>query len=206
VVRRDSDFVIAVSRRGLVEAPLILSFFVISGLRATFNIPYELNANWMFQIVNRYDAAEYLKAARRWVIMRGIIPVYAILAVLEFAFLDPVQAGFQLAFAFAIAAILVELFFLNFNKVPFTCSYLPAKSHLAFLAGAYLYGFTIYTFTMASLELWVSASPLRMLAFFLFIVGILIAISIYRRHTHDRTLEIVYEDDADPLIRQLNLS
>jgi len=206
VVRRDSDFVIAVSRRGLVEAPLILSFFVISGLRATFNIPYELNANWMFQIVNRYDAAEYLKAARRWVIVRGIIPVYAILAILEFAFLDPVQAGFQLAFAFAIAAILVELFFLKFNKVPFTCSYLPAKSHLAFLAGAYLYGFTIYTFMMASLERWVAATPQRMLAFFLFIVGILIAISIYRRHTHDRTLEIVYEDDADPLIRQLNLS
>ena len=109
-------------------------------------------------------------------------------------------------FAFAIAAILVELFFLNFNKVPFTCSYLPAKSHLAFLAGAYLYGFTIYTFTMASLELWVAATPQRMLAFFLFIVGILIAISIYRRHTQDRTIEIVYEDDADPLIRQLNLS
>ena len=30
--------------------------------------------------------------------------------------------------------------------------------------------------------------------------------SIYRRHTQDRTIEIVYEDDADPLIRQLNLS
>jgi len=47
-LRRDSDFVVSISRNGLLEAPLILSFFVVSGLRATFNIPYELNANWMF--------------------------------------------------------------------------------------------------------------------------------------------------------------
>jgi hypothetical protein len=206
VIRRDADFLIAISRKGLVEAPLILSFFAVSGLRATFNIPYELNANWMFQIVNRYDAAEYLKAARRWVVMRGIIPPYALLSVLEFALLDPVQAAFQLAFGFVIAVLLVELFFLNFNKVPFTCSYLPAKSHLAFLGGAYLYGFTIYTFTMGNLEAWVAARPQRMVAFFLFVAAILTGISIYRHHTQDRTLEIVYEDDADPLIRQLNLS
>ena len=205
VLRRDSTFVVALSRNGLVEAPLILSFFLVSGLRATFNIPYELPANWMFQIVNKRDAAEYLKAARRWVLLRGIVPLYGVLALLEFALLDPAQALLQLAFAFAIAAVLTELFFFNFNKVPFTCSYLPAKSHLAFLAGAYLYGFTIYTFTMARLERWIAASPHRIVWFFLLTAAILAAVSIYRRYAHDRTLALVYEDDRDPLVRQLNL-
>jgi hypothetical protein len=205
-LRRDSSFVITISRSGLLEAPLILSFFVVSGLRATFNIPYELNANWMFQIVNRYDAAQYLKAARRWVLMRGIIPVYLVLAPLEFTFLDPAEAARNLIFGFAIAVVLLEVFFFNFNKVPFTCSYLPAKSHLAFLAGAYLYGFTIYTFTMANLERWVTATPSRTFWFFLFTAAALGCNSIYRRYAHDSTLELVYEDDRDPLIRQLNLS
>jgi hypothetical protein len=205
VLRRDVNFLITISRNGLVEAPLILPFFVVSGLRATFNIPYELTANWMFQIGNRYDAAEYFKAARRWVLLRGIIPLYGVLALLEFRFLDPPQASFQLAFGFVIAVGLTELFFLNFNKVPFTCSYLPAKSHLAFLAGAYLYGFTIYTFTMASLERWVAAEPSRMVWFFVFTAATLACVSVYRRYAHDRTLALVYEDDQDPLIRQLNL-
>jgi hypothetical protein len=205
-LRRDSTFFITISRPGLLEAPLILLFFVVSGLRATFNIPYELNANWMFQIVNRYDAAEYLKAARKWVLVRGIIPLFIFLAPLEFAFLKPAEAYFNLAFGFAIAVVLLELFFFNFNKVPFTCSYLPAKSHLAFLAGAYLYGFTIYTYSMAGLANWISISQRRTSGFFLLTAVALAGIGFYRRYAHDSTLELVYEDDRDPLVRQLNLS
>jgi hypothetical protein len=205
VLRRDPTFVVAVSGNGLVEAPLILSFFVVSGLRATFNIPYELSANWMFQIVNKHDASEYLRAVRRWVLLRGIIPLYGVLALLEFAYLEPAQAFFQLAFGLSIAAALTEFFFFNFNKVPFTCSYLPAKSHLAFLAGAYLYGFTVYIFAMANLERWVAASPHRMVGFFGVMAATLAAVAIFRWRAHDRNLALVYEDDRDPLIRQLNL-
>jgi succinate-acetate transporter protein len=115
-------------------------------------------------------------------------------------FLDSAAALFRLAFGLAIAALLTELFFFNFNKVPFTCSYLPAKSHLAFLGGAYLYGFTIYTFTMSSLELWIGESAMRIVMFFLFVAGILISVSVSRESP-----DIIYEDDADPVVRQLNI-
>jgi len=205
VLRRDVDFVLSISRNGILEAPLILSFFVVSGLRATFNIPYELGANWMFQITSGKHAAEFLKATRRWVLLRGVLPVYIVLAAFEFAFLDAYEALFQLAFGLVIAALLTEILFFKFNKVPFTCSYLPAKSHLAFLAGAYLYGFTMYTFTMASLERWVQQTPGRIVMFFIFASATLVAFSWYRRIGYDRYVEIIYEEDRDPLVRQLNL-
>src|SRR5262249_20948624 len=205
VLRRDVDFVLSISRNGLMEAPLILSFFVVSGLRATFNIPYELGANWMFQITSGKHAAEFLKATVRGVILHGVLPVYIVLAAFEFAFLDVYEAVFQLAFGLLIAALLTEVLFFKFNKVPFTCSYLPAKSHLAFLAGAYLYGFTMYTFTMASLESWVQGSAERIILFFALAGVSLVALSWYRSVRQDRTVEIIYEDDRDPLVRQLNL-
>jgi hypothetical protein len=206
VLTRDREFILAISPQGLLEAPLILSFFVVSGLRATFNIPYELGANWMFQITSGSDAGEFMAATRKWVLLRGILPAYAALAVLEFAFLDPWRATFQLAFGLVVAAILIDCLFFNFNKVPFTCSYFPAKSHLAFLAGAYLYGFTIYTFTMGSLEIWVAESAARTLWFFLVAIATLIGVSWYRRQSWDSALGLVYEDDTDPLVRQLNLT
>ena len=206
VMRRDTDFILSISRQGLIEAPLILSFFIVSGLRATFNIPYELGANWMFQIATGRDAAEYLRATRRWVFLRGVVPMYLLLVPLEFGLLSPAEAAFNLAFGLAIAALLTELFFFNFNKVPFTCSYLPAKSHLAFLGGAYLYGFTIYTFTMADLEKWVGQTAGRTGWFYLLVFGTLAGISLYRRHGRDRVIELVYEDDRDPVVRQLNLT
>jgi len=206
VLRREVDFVLTISRRGLMEAPLILSFFVVSGLRATFNIPYELGANWMFQITSGYHAAEFLKATRRWVLLRGVLPVYVVLAPLEFAFLGASEAAFYLAFGLVNAALLTEILFFKFNKVPFTCSYLPAKSHLAFLAGAYLYGFTMYTLTMGSLERWVQESSGRIILFFVSSCATLVAFSWYRRVGQDRTVEIIYEEDRDPLVRQLNLT
>ncbi len=206
VLRRDTHFVLSISRTGLVDAPLILSFFIVSGLRATFNIPYELGANWMFRMTGGSSAAEYLKATRRWVLLRGVIPMYAALAPLEFLLLNRNEAVFQLAFALAVAVLLIEVFFFNFNKVPFTCSYLPAKSHLAFLGGAYLYGFTLYTFTMERFERWVGESSVRTGLFFLFTAATLACIFFYRRGAGDARLEVVYEDDRDPLVRQLNLT
>jgi len=205
VLQRDAAFVVTISTRGLIEAPLILSFFVVSGLRATFNIPYELPANWMFQITSGSDAAEYLKAIRRWVLLKGILPVYAALIPFELWFFDAAEAVFHVAFGLAVAALLTEFFFYKFNKVPFTCSYLPAKSHLAFLAAAYLYGFTIYTFTIASMERWVGEHPLRIAMFFASVAGILFSLWWYRRYDQNR-IEIIYEDDTDPLVRQLNLT
>jgi hypothetical protein len=205
VLRRDSGLILSISREGLMEAPLILAFFIVSGLRATFNIPYELSANWMFQTSSGSDAAEFLKATRKWVLMRGIVPVYAVLAAVEFWFFEPLEAAFHLAFGLAVAAALTEFFFFNFNKVPFTCSYLPAKSHLAFLAGAYLYGFTIFTFTMGRLERWVGESALRSAAFFAVVVMVTLGLSWYRR-MQGPVLEIIFEDEGDPLVRQLNLT
>jgi hypothetical protein len=206
VLRKETTFVLSISRRGLMEAPLILSFFVVSGLRATFNIPYELAANWIFQITSGSDPAEHLKATRKWVFWRGIVPVYVLFAPLELLRFDLRTVIFQVAFGLIVAGLLMELFFFQFNKVPFTCSYLPARSHLAFLAGAYLYGFTIYTSTIGMLQQWVGASMQHSVGFFVFTGGALALLSWYRRSRHDRQVEIVYEDDADPLVRQLNLT
>ena len=49
-------------------------------------------------------------------------------------------------------ALLIELMFWKFGKVPFTCSYFAGKTSLSILAVLYLYGFTTYSFNMADLE------------------------------------------------------
>lgn len=206
ILRRSTSFFITISPEGLIEAPLILAFFIVSGLRATFNMPYELGANWMFQITSGTGAAEFFKATRRWVFLRGVIPAYLLLVPVEFLCSNAREAVFHLAFGLAMAAMLTEFFFFSFNKVPFTCSYFPAKSDLAFLGGAYLYGFTIYAFTVASFESWVGQTPFRVAAFFSLVAAILAGISLYRRQSQDRAIDIIYEDYGEPIVRQLNLS
>jgi hypothetical protein len=47
---------------------------------------------------------------------------------------------------------------------------------------------------------------MRMELFGLFVLAALAGLSIYRRQTQDKLLQVVYEDDRDPVVRQLNLS
>jgi hypothetical protein len=58
----------------------VLTFFVVSGLRAVFNVAIRTAANWMFQITGGSDANEFLSATRKWVFLKGIVPVYASLS------------------------------------------------------------------------------------------------------------------------------
>jgi hypothetical protein len=186
-------FPFRLSPAGSLEAPVMLSFLIITGLRATFNIPYELGANWVFQITAG-NSADYLRAARKWVFVCRIIPLYALLAVLEFKFFPAAAAMSHLVFDLLLSAIVIEVFFLNFNKVPFTCSYPRDKFRMAALAIGYFYGFVTYVASMGVLKRWTASAPRNLVLFSIVAVGVLAAISAYRRRVRDRAARIVYHD------------
>ena len=79
---------------GLLIVPLTLSFILVSGLRAAFNVPAELSANWAFQLSEVTCAGPYLAAARKWTLVCAILPLFLFMAPMEFAN----DQGSQLAF------------------------------------------------------------------------------------------------------------
>jgi predicted permease len=185
------------STMGLLEGPIILSFLAVAGLRAAFNVPYELASNWMFQITAGSDSTEYLSAVRKWLFVCRILPLYALISVCEFLCFDPITAAFHLLFDLLVTAILIEVFFLNFNKVPFTCSYPENKFQLALLAAGYLYGFTTYVQLTGHLKGAVTAGAMRMLIFAGAAAALLIVLGLYRRRRETR---IIYDEAAASLV------
>jgi hypothetical protein len=199
-----SAFPVRLSAWGPLEAPLILSFVAVAGLRAAFNVPHELNANWIFQ-TGTGGGAEYVKAVRKWILLCRIVPLYAMLVPFQFVVFDARTAVFHLIFDLVVTAFLIEAFFFRFNKVPFTCAFLSRKIQLAVAAAGYLYLFTIFIGIAGRLKYYVVAEPGRLAAFLAATAALFAAISTYRRHRHDRKLRIVYEE-PDSAIQQLNLS
>ena len=108
---------------------------------------------------------------------------------------------FHMVFQLATGALLVEILFWSFDKVPFTCSYFPGKVSLALLAGIYLYGFTEYSFRMADLEAALDGRPWRALLFFASASAAL-ALSWHRR---PRASDVRF-DGNEPDIQPLNLT
>ena len=150
---------IGVSDVGLRALPALIVFFVVSGFRAAFQFPAELPANWLFKLTESGWAEAARRVARLRVTVSGLLPVMALLAPLEIWRWGWSAGALHLAVQVAAGMLLIEILFYSFDKIPFTCSYYPGGLNLIFLAVAYLYGFTAYSFQIADLDAWLEARP-----------------------------------------------
>jgi hypothetical protein len=191
---------------GRLGLPLTLSFILVSGLRAAFNFPSELGANWAFQTSETGNLAGYLAATRKWIVLCAIFPFFALIAPMEFLSFTPAPALFHLAFGISLSVLLMEILFFGFRKVPFTCAYFPGKVNMVWLAVVYVFGFTMYSRTMADLESWLAARPALAVAF---IAGTLSArwiLAACRARLMARIAGLDYEDAGDPVVRTLDIT
>jgi hypothetical protein len=191
---------------GTLRLPLTLSFILISALRAAFQFPSELKANWAFQLAEIHPVGEYLAATRKWIVACAIAPLFLLLAPMEFLRFSPGLALFHLAYGATLSLLLMEGMFLGFHKVPFTCSHLPGRVNLTFLAVIYIYGFTTYSRTMAALEQWLGAHALWAALFFVTAAGALGGVAFLRRLAIARAPSLEFEDDADPAVLTLGIT
>ena len=119
----------------LLLASILLLAFWVAGTRAVFALPLELRANWIFRTIPIGGAPECLRAGRRALLALSVVPLCALAAVVYF-WLGPWRPVLQHLLVLAlIGTILCEVCLQNFQKLPFTCSYLPGKSrmHMAVL-------------------------------------------------------------------------
>ncbi|MGC2656583.1 MAG: hypothetical protein WA324_01305 [Bryobacteraceae bacterium] len=128
-----------------VTLPLLASSFVITclwtlGIRAVFALPLDLRANWIFRLCTSREPSEYFSATRR--AMYALVPIPLCLGFAAvFLSVWPWRPAVEHLAVLALTSMtLTELSLYGFQKIPFTCSYLPGKSnfHMRFLLFALL--------------------------------------------------------------------
>ena len=190
---------------GLLSVPLTLSFFAVSGLRAAFNFPAELRANWVFQICESEDSMPHMRAARKWIVLMGMAPLFGLLAPLEVYFRGWRLGFIHLSFALALSLVLLNLLLIWFRKIPFTCSYFPGKTSMAVMFFLYLAGFTAYSWSMADLEAKLLNEPAQLLLFYAVIAASLYGLARLEKRELGVDDSLIYEDEPDPIVRSLEL-
>ena len=189
------------SEDGVRAFPFLIAFFVISGFRAVFQFPAELASNWLFRITETRWAEISRSVTRKRVLISGLAPVLLLLLPTEIAVWRGWRVPLHTVFQFAAGALLIELIFWTFDKVPFTCSYFPGRTNLSILFVLYLYGFTNYSFQMADLELAVEHRALYAVLFFT-AAAVLLTLS-WRRHPAPSAVRF---DASEPVIQTLDLT
>jgi hypothetical protein len=191
---------VTLSDDGARAFPFLIAFFAISGFRAVFQFPAELAANWLFRLTEMRWAEIARNVTRKRVLVSGLASVLLLLLPPEigvWGWSGPLHTLFQ----FAGGALLVELMFWTFDKVPFTCSYFPGTTNLSVLFVLYLYGFSYYGFQMADLEALIEHHALYAIGYFA-VAGLLLTLAWRRRREAASTRFDAYE----PIIQTLDLN
>jgi hypothetical protein len=189
----------------LLPVPPILAFFILCGMRHVFAVPAELRANWLFQVADRGEAHRVLSGVRKAMVVLGILPLFMLLLPMHVVLWGWRAALLHMLFGVVVSWLLMEILLAGFEKLPFTCSYLPGKRNLKVSWPIYLFSFTAYTSGLLTLESWMFQSPLRFLWLGALAAVVRAALFTYRRRVVGLEIALVFDEQPEPLVRTLNL-
>ncbi len=188
-----------------LSIPFILSFLIIAGLRVVFEIPVELRANWLFQLMLDPDQQECKSLARN-VILISLLPFLVLIAFPIYAYLEGfVVASLHTLLTATWAVLLTNILLVRFRKLPFTCTLPLFKQHSIVILLSFGFGFLIYALSTPEFESSALLQPWRMIS----LVPVAIVAWLIPHYLEKSTLEIdrklIFEEAPSRTIELLQL-
>jgi hypothetical protein len=145
-----------------LSIPFILSFLAIVGLRLVFEIPVELRANWIFQLMLEEDGQACERLARK-VILILVLPPLLLISFPAYAYLEGwMIATLHSTLVVVWTVLLTNIALVRFRKLPFTCTLPLFKQHSIVTFLSCCFGFLIYAVSTPEFESSTLLQPWRM--------------------------------------------
>lgn len=191
---------------GALAIPFIVTFLVVLGLRFTFEMPGELRANWIFQLMLDSDHQESEALARK-VVLIALLPVVAGMAFAAYIYL----AGFTIALIHSLliatwTVLLTNLVLVRFRKLPFTCTLPVFKQHSIVIVVALVFGYLLYALSTPEFEASALIERWRMLELVPFIAIAWYIPHYLNRNTNEVDRKLIFEEAAVRTVGVLRLS
>jgi hypothetical protein len=136
--------------RLMIVQPFVMGTLLV-GFRHAIRVPAELRANWGFQLAWRGRERQFVAGARRAALVGLVLPALVAVFVLDTIILGPWLAAQHAALGTAGAVVLLEALMIGYDKVPFTCSYVP-NDNMKALGPLYLLMFMVGAVCFANME------------------------------------------------------
>lgn len=182
-----------------VYAHVILLAFLLIGVRHLFSIPVELKANWLFQITEGEGRRQWLRAVDRFVLFFGAAGMLIVPFPLEVRLLGWRAVSESALFA-AFGLLCYEGLFASWEKLPFTCSYLPGM----WIAAVQLFGYLALLPAVSAILLACLYNGAMFAGALLVLPAAWVRVHAMRREGWGE-LRLRYEEAPEPAIHGLNL-
>jgi predicted permease len=187
----------------VVLAPLAVAMLVTVGLRYLFRLPESHRASWVFQSTDRDGRASWLAAVERFVVCCGIAPIFLASLPAAIAILGWLRALAATLLAFLTALLWFEAVFRQWQKLPFTCSYLPGQRPVWSTLTRYAVGAS-FLGPLGFLILHSSGEPAAFLALVTFQAAVWWKLRSARK-TFWSTCALCYEETPEAAVMSLDL-
>jgi hypothetical protein len=163
------------------HGPLLAGYLLLLGLRLAFELPANVSSNWIFQSILAAKENEAPAVARR--VMLSFVTLLVVIPSLLLSWghfeselsLGPASLSYEWwhwgigaallhgVYVLSLSIGLMELFLLNYRKLPLTCPLPGFRENLLMLCLMQLVGILFFTFAGARLERWIFLDPVRFL-------------------------------------------
>jgi hypothetical protein len=125
------------SLRFLISTIVMMCFAVV-GVRVTFSLPISLPSNWILRTTQTHPSQDYIATTRLSLHVLAVAPILIGSAIFSLPLQPSRQVLGHLVVLGLLGLLFTELSLLNFNKIPFACSFLPGKANVHFAFWGYL--------------------------------------------------------------------
>ena len=189
-----------------LSIPFILTFLLLIGMRVVFELPVEIRANWIFQLMLDSDRQECEPLART-VMLTSVLPWVLAFTFGVYWYLEGVVvASLHSLLVLIWSVLLTNILLIRFRKLPFTCSLPVFKQHSIVILISLCFGFLIYAGSTAEFEASALAEPARWLG----LVPVALIAWFIPRYLEKNTIELerklIFEESAVRTVEALRLS
>jgi hypothetical protein len=189
----------------LLVIPVVLTFFLVLGVRAAFAIPTDLTANWTFRIVGPRSLLESRSATRLAFLATTTLPVSLLTLLTTTLLWGPATAVAIAAIHAASGVLLCEFALRGHESVPFTRGRALSTSSMKVGVAVALGAVYLFAFRFDGLQLWALGSPERTTGYVMVAVTAAAVIALTgRRQT--RAASAMFDAPDDHAVTQLKLS
>ncbi|MEO5740360.1 MAG: hypothetical protein ABIS29_07180 [Vicinamibacterales bacterium] len=180
--------------------PIVLGYWIVVGLRASFVLPTELKAAWAFRVHSRLPSASYWSGVRAAMFAFAIGPALFLNAVVVLPLLGWRIAATHALIVTLAVAVTAQCASLLVEGVPFTRAYPPGHAKLKTRWQLYLLGMWAIAYVPVRMEQQVLNDPPGLVELMAGGVAVLIVLEVAGRYRARKwTLPPESEfDDADP--------
>lgn len=188
-----------------LAVPLIVSFFLLVSLRFLYEVPAELNANWIFQLAEPPRPGVLLDGASLAITTIAAPLLIVAVPALAITMWGAALGAAHAAWCLLLAIVLREALLVGYAKIPFTCSFGAAKWNVVLALMIWWLIFLAYTWMAVRLEAIVLRNVYVFHCACLILVGVGVALFRRRRRAWSEARALQFVDGREPAVQTLDL-